>query len=72
MDKGGAIVMGDIWDYRLRKLEIAWELAQRIIPAKVQESGAWMGQDNYLKKAQEVMTRTQEIVNTVYGEIAVE
>lgn len=60
--------MGDIWDYRLRKLEMAWELALRIIPDKPANSGAWMGEENFLTKSQEIMTKTQEIVQTVFSE----
>ena len=30
-----------MWDYRMRKMDIAWGLASRIIPEKPQPSGAW-------------------------------
>ena len=33
------------WDYKIRKLEIAWELASRIIPEAPQPSGVWKEAD---------------------------
>ncbi len=57
--------MGDGWDYGLRKMEIAWELASRIIPEKPQPSGAWTEAD-YIAKAQKVMKEAVEAVNAVF------
>ena len=42
------------WDYKIRKLEIAWELASRIIPEAPQPSGVWTEAD-YIARAQKVM-----------------
>ena len=57
--------MGDAWDYRLRKMEIAWELASRLMPAHVKDSGRW-SEDTYLKYAQETMRQANDIVETVF------
>ena len=53
------------WDYRIRKLEIAWELASRIIPQTPQPSGTWT-EAEYIAKAQQVMKEAVEAVNAVY------
>ena len=57
--------MGDGWDYRLRKMEIAWELASRIIPEKPQPSGAWTEAD-YIARAQKVMKEAADAVDAVF------
>lgn len=61
--------MGDIWDYKLRKMEIAWELATRVMPNSPHPQGAWT-EGNYLKKAQETLQQAQEIINTVFADDA--
>ena len=58
--------MGDIWDYRLRKMEIAWELAQRLIRAHPERDGAWV-ESQFLGKSQEVLQKSQEIVEAVFN-----
>lgn len=59
--------MGDIWDYKLRKMDIAWELASRIIPAHPTSSGAWTN-DDFVAKAQEIMKAAMTSVDTVFKE----
>ena len=59
--------MGDEWDYKLRKMEMAWDLALRIIPDKPEDSGAWI-RENYLARAQETLKQTNEAVNAVFKE----
>ncbi len=54
-----------MWDYRMRKMDIAWELASRIIPEKPQPSGAWTEAD-YIAKAQKVMKEAAEAVDAVF------
>ena len=34
--------MGEFWDYELRNMEMAWELAKSVIPAHPEPQGAWM------------------------------
>lgn len=59
--------MGDAWDYKLRKMEMAWELASRIIPKEPQSAGAWSG-DNYLKKVQETLNEVAEIMDVAFDD----
>ena len=60
-------IMGDVWDYRLRKMEIAWELAQRIIRAHPDRDGAWVEKE-FLGKSQEVLQKANEIVDTIFSD----
>ena len=60
--------MGDAWDYRLRKVEMAWELALRIIPDKPQPNGAWTEGD-YLKKAQETLKEANAVIDAVFKSV---
>ena len=53
------------WDYKIRKLEIAWELASRIIPEAPQPSGVWTEAD-YIARAQKVMKEAADAVNAVF------
>jgi hypothetical protein len=46
-------------------MEIAWELAMRIIPEKPEATGAWT-QDAYLPKAQETLIKAQEVIDAVF------
>tara|TARA_Y100000310_G_C20455130_1_gene702678 strand:+ start:225 stop:437 length:213 start_codon:yes stop_codon:yes gene_type:complete len=57
--------MGDVWDYKLRKMAIAWELASRLIPSKPQDSGGWTV-DTFIGKSQEAMKEAQEAVDAVF------
>jgi hypothetical protein len=62
----GIIVMADAVDYGMWRSEKAWELAMRVIPSKPDQSGAWI-EANYLKKAQEELDKSYDIVNTVFA-----
>ena len=53
------------WDYKIRKLEIAWELASRIIPEAPQPSGAWTEAD-YIARAQKVMKEAADAVDAMF------
>ena len=53
------------WDYKIRKLEIAWELASRIIPEAPQSSGVWTEAD-YIARAQKVMKEAADAVDAVF------
>lgn len=57
--------MADLLDVQLRKLEMAWELANRIIPKEPSTGGAWTEKD-YLDRAQGVLTQAREVVNSVF------
>lgn len=57
--------MRSMWDYRVRKMEIAWELAGNLIRAKSESSGAWP-EDEYITKAQQVLRQSYEAVNAVF------
>ena len=58
--------MGDNWDYKLRKLEMAWELASRIMPMEARDIGEW-APDGYLKQAQQVLTGARDVVDAVFS-----
>ena len=62
----GIIAMADDMDFILWKAQKAWELAKSIIPNQPAETGAWTDSD-YLKKAQEELTKACEIVATVFS-----
>ena len=59
--------MRDRWDYKMRKMEIAWELAFRIIPESLQPSGVWTEAD-YIARAQKVMKEAVNAVDAVFTE----
>lgn len=59
--------MGDMWDYKLRKMDIAWELASRVIPGHPQTSGGWTP-DDFVAKAQEIMKAAMDSVDAVFKE----
>ena len=59
--------MGDNWDYKLKRMEFAWDLANRIIPEKVAKSGRWT-QSEFLEQAQATLEKAQEVVKTVFNE----
>ena len=59
--------MGDAWDYKLWKAESAWDLAMRIIPEEPEDTGEWT-EDNYLKKSQEILKNSQEVINAIFKE----
>ncbi len=53
------------WDYKIQKLEIAWELASRIIPEAPQPSGVWTEAD-YIARAQKVVKEAADAVDAVF------
>ena len=56
------------WDYKILKLEIAWELASRIIPEAPEApepSGVWKEAD-YIARAQKVMKEAADAVDAVF------
>ena len=57
--------MGDIWDYRLQKTEMAWELALRMIPQKPESVGKWT-EDSYLEHAQKVIKQSHDLVDAIF------
>lgn len=59
--------MGDQWDYKLRKMEMAWELAVKTMPTGIQVQGKWT-EGLYLKNAQEVLAKSFEIIDSVFTE----
>jgi hypothetical protein len=61
----GVIVMGDIWDYKLRKVEMAWELALRIIPKSPGTTGKWT-EENYLEHAQKIIKESHDVVDAIF------
>ena len=63
----GVITMGDLWDYRLQKAEMVWELASRMIPSEPATTGRWV-ESNYLIKAQEVLKTAHEVIDAVFKE----
>ena len=60
------IVMGDLWDYKLRKMEWAWDLASRIIPAQPTTGGRWT-EDAFITKAQAVMKEAYDAIDAVFA-----
>jgi len=63
----GVIIIGDVWDYKLRKAEMVWELALRIIPKNIQPTGKWTD-SSYLENAQKILTECHGIVAAVFTE----
>ncbi len=63
----GVLIMGDVWDYKLRKMDIAWELAQRTIPKTPAETGGW-GEGNFLKRSEDMLKQANDIVNTIFSD----
>jgi hypothetical protein len=61
----GGIIMGDKWDYKLKKVEMAWDLANRIIPKNPEARGLW-GERDYLKNAQEILKQAHEGIDAVF------
>lgn len=59
--------MGDVWDYRLSKAEMAWELATRIIPSNPQATGKWT-EESYLEHVQKTLQECQKIIDAVFTE----
>ena len=57
--------MGDIWDYKLQKAEMAWELALRIIPQEPKTTGKWTEED-YLEHAQKVIKQSHDVVDAIF------
>jgi hypothetical protein len=61
----GDIIMGDMWDYKLRKMEITWELAQRIIPKAPTSMGGWE-ESRFLEKADGILKQAFDITASVF------
>ena len=61
----GITNMGDVWDYKMWKAQLAWDLAMRIIPPKPELQGLWT-KDSYLIKTQETLVASQEVINAVF------
>lgn len=61
----GVIVMADYLDYELKKAQMAWELALRIIPKEVAQSGRWT-EHTFIASAQEVLKKAYETIDTVF------
>ena len=59
--------MGDQWDYRLWKAQMAWDLAMRVIPSKPEPQGSWTD-ENYLGNVQKVLKDALEVVNAIFIE----
>lgn len=59
--------MKDMWDYKLRKMDIAWEIASKLIPSEAQRSGTWTP-DDFVAKAQKIMKAAMESVDAVFKE----
>ncbi len=57
--------MTDAVDLKLWKMQMAWELAMRVIPAKPDQSGEWT-KNSYLAKAQETLTKANEVIDAVF------
>jgi hypothetical protein len=60
--------MGDIWEYKLRKMEIAWELASRVIPDQIAVRGKWMNEETFLQLAQQEMQKAYDAVDAIFRE----
>lgn len=59
--------MGDVWDYKLRKLQMVWELAVRVIPSQPQNTGPWSS-EHFYERTQETLEKFQAIVNTIFAD----
>ena len=57
--------MGDLWDYRLSKAEMAWELALRVMPEHPQATGKWT-EESYLEHAQKVIKQSHDVVDAIF------
>ena len=57
--------MGDEWDYKLKKAEMAWQLATRMMPNSPDHTGKWQEQI-YLKNAQEVIKQAYDIIDAIF------
>ena len=62
---GGVIVVGDIWDYKLLKADMAWELALRVMPEGPRTTGRWT-EEHYLENAQKVLEQSHGIIDAVF------
>jgi hypothetical protein len=60
--------MGDIWDYKLRKMEMAWQLAMKLIPPTATAGGKWSNADTFLENAKEVLKRAHEAIDAVFAD----
>ena len=61
----GVFVMGDMWDYKLRKAEMAWELALRIMPKTPEPTGKWT-EESYLEHAQKTIKQSHDVIDAVF------
>ena len=59
--------MGDAWDYRLRKMDMAWQLALRMIPQEPEATGRWTA-ESYLECSQEILKEAFKVIDGVFKE----
>ncbi len=57
--------MGDCWDYRIKKVEIAWCLARPYIERQAQEGTRTLTSGGYHDSVKEELQRAWNIVNDV-------
>ena len=57
--------MGDVWDYKLRKMELVWDLAGRVIPASAEDTGGFTRED-FLKSVQETLKEAHAVIDAVF------
>ena len=57
--------MGDKWDYHLRKIEIAWEIARKRLDTK---SHAWdtVNDENFDRQVADILASAWRIVNDTF------
>ena len=63
----GVIIMGDVWDYKLSKADMTWDLASRIIPEKPGATGRWT-ESSYLENAQKTLVECSKVIEAVFTE----
>lgn len=58
--------MGDCWDYKVRKVEIAWELAKMAIKNREERNNLSRNPETFRKEVQEEIREAWEIVNGTF------
>ena len=56
--------MGEIWDYRLRKVEIAWEIAQKSLQRQM--ATRTLAHEDYDALLKNVLQKSWDMVNGVF------
>lgn len=59
--------MGDVWDYKLRRMGMVWELALRVIPQKPELTGKWH-EGKFFEEVQKTLQEASKVVNAVFNE----